>query len=160
MDIEVAAARWSLDHLKCHQLPQIAYEWLQAGLDTPALRVLAGEHDPIMSEVGPLFVRVLEELDVAIPAPPQAARQLARRVAQEITRSSKSPYEGAREIWMLQIDQQSAGLPLIFCGLASEYEDFSDDFHQKHYGEEHCSRVLRDIDQAIIKQANKLLALE
>ena len=52
MKTEIAAARWSLGYLRSEEIPQIALVWLESGLDSPTMRVLAGEMNPIMSESG------------------------------------------------------------------------------------------------------------
>jgi hypothetical protein len=156
METEIVAARWSLGYLGSEQLPQIALAWLEAGMDSPTMRVLAGEPEPVMSEVGPIFEQMLAELNIQVPSQSVAAVRLARRAAQEISNGTKSPYVGAREIWMLSLDCQEANIPIIFTGLASEYEDFADYQHRKYYGEEHCNRVLKEIETQIIEEADKL----
>ena len=110
-----------------------------------------------MSEVGPMFEQMLEELNISVPSQPQAAARLARHIAQEISDGIKSPYAGAREIWSLSLDCKTANIPQIFIGLASEYEDFGDHQHLKYYGDEHCQRVLKEIEARIIEEARKLL---
>jgi hypothetical protein len=158
METEIAAAHWSLGYLRSEQLPQIALTWLQAGFDSPAMRILAGESKPIMSEVGPLFERVLADLSIQVPSQPVAAMRLARNIAQAILSGCKPPYAGAKEIWSLSLDCEEANLPSVFGGLASEYEDFENYQHLKYYGEEHCKRVLKETESQIVEEARKLLA--
>jgi hypothetical protein len=157
METKLAAVLWSLNDLGSEQLPQIASAWLEKGLSSPSMLILAGESQTIMSEVGPIFERMLMELDIEIPSHTDAAILLSKNIAQEIVDGRKSPYTGAREIWMLSIDYPTI-IPTEFTGLASEHEDFRDDYHQKYYGEEHCKQVVREIEERIINEANKFLA--
>ena len=76
METVIAAAYWSLGYLRSEQLPQIASAWMEAGLDSPTMRVLAGESQPIMSEVGPMYAQMLAELNIEVPTQPEAVKQL------------------------------------------------------------------------------------
>jgi hypothetical protein len=158
METKLAAALWSLNDLGSEQLPGIACGWLENGISSPTLKILAGESQPIMSEVEPMFERVLQELNIDIPTQREATILLSKIIAQEIVDGKKSPYTGAREIWMLSTDCEAANVPLIFAGLASEHEDFHDFQNEKYYGKEHCQQVIRDIEHRIIDEARKLLA--
>lgn len=153
----MAAALWSLNYLGSEQLPEIAAAWLAQGLSSPTMNILAGESQPLMSEVGPMFQRVLHELNVNIPSQAEAAELLSKTIAQEIVDGKKSLNVGAEEIWSLATDWKSASIPLVFAGLASEHEDFRDYQHQKYYGEKYCQQVLKDIEQRIVDEARKLL---
>ena len=158
MKTKIAAALWSLNYLGSEQLPEIAAAWLEQGLSSPTMNILAGESQPMMSEVGPMFQRVLHELNVNIPSQAEAAGLLSKTIAQEIVDGKKSPNVGAEKIWSLATDWEDANIPLAFAGLASEHEDFRDYQHQKYYGEEYCKKVLWEIEQQIINDARKLLA--
>ncbi len=72
MNPKQTVALWALNRIYSEQLPQIALQWLELGLDSPTLRILAGERNPIMSEVGPMFEAVLEELEFVVPTPREA----------------------------------------------------------------------------------------
>jgi hypothetical protein len=160
MDTKLAAARWSLGYLSSEDLPQIALVWLQAGLDSPTTRILAADSQPIMSEVGPMFERVLAEHGIQVPTPALATIQLAQHVAHEIIVGIKAPHVGASEIAVLSRDNQEANLPLTFAGLASEYEDFDDVQHLKYYGEAKCRKVRQEIETQSVEEARKLLEME
>jgi len=157
MKTKMAAALWSLNYLGSEQLPEIAAAWLEQGLSSPTMNILAGESQPMMSEVGPMFERILHELNIDIPTPREAIILLSKIIAQEIVDCKKSPYTGAREIWMLSIDCEEANLPLIFVGLASEYEDFHDAYHQIFYRKKKSQKVIKDIERQIIEEARKWL---
>ena len=84
--------------------------------------------------------------------------QLTRLIAQEILDGSKSPYTGAMEISAISSDYKQANIPLVFVGLASEYGEFGDYQHLAYYGKEHCDRVLEEIENQILEEAQKLTA--
>jgi hypothetical protein len=160
MDTKLAAARWSLGYLSSKDLPQIALAWLEAGIDSPTTRALAGDSQPIMSEVGPLFEHVFAEHNIPIPAPAVAALQLSQHIAHEVVVGIKAPHVGASEIAVISRDNQEANLPLAFAGLASEYEDFDDAQHAKYYGAARCEEVRQEIEAQIVEEARKLLEVK
>ena len=157
METELAAANWNLGYLASEELPRIALAWLSTGLDSPSLRILAGESQPIMSEVGPMFERALQELNIPTPSPAEATMQIARHIAHEIVTGFRTPYAGAKEIWRLSSSCGTVDTLLAFVGQASDYEDFNDYQHLKYYGEEHCKKVVKEIEAEIIEEAHKLI---
>jgi hypothetical protein len=123
--LDVARARLALGTLQSGALPDVAAELLEAGQDTPSLRVLAGSVQPVMSDVGPVFEHALRELGLAPLDKQQALRVLMRRHAHAILSGEVEPYEGARLIWddisheYEPFDEISA-----FVGAASQIEDY------------------------------------
>lgn len=164
MDLEIAAAYWSLGMLTSNKLPEIATAALLEGLDSPSLRILAGEYDPIMAEVGPLFERALRELGVLVPEPFEAGMRVAGYIGQRIISGEVSPYEGAREIWRMYnhveaVDEHGIFKPLLkFIGAASEYEDFLSPGNEKFYGKERCEEIRQKIEADIVGYAKELIA--
>ena len=147
---------WALGRLPSEQLPQVATDWLAEGLDSPSLRQLAGAGSPVMSEVGPLFEKVLAELKIATPKKEEALMFLARLYAQQIIEGAVSPYDGARKIWWEvanAFDKRSQVL-LAFVGAASELEDLpertlKDGYDRKIYA--------RELEATIVSRACELL---
>ena len=87
----------------------------------------------------------LHESGIRIPSPAAAGLAFAHRIADDITRGTITPYDGAKQIWAkiyTRLPELSVLTP--FVGYASEYEDdggASDDY----------SRM-------IIEESKKLLA--
>jgi len=158
MDTKLLAAYWSLGQLKSEALPRIAQEALEEGLDSPSVRMLAGEQNPIMSDAGPVFEQVLIELSVAIPQRREAAIRIAKHHAEAIVSGRISAIEGARRIigeayhYCDELNEL-----LAFVGLEDQHEEFSDEFHRNHYGEEYCRNVLIETEEAIIQEATNLI---
>lgn len=68
MEINLAAAYWSLDEFRSWDLPQIACEALQQGFDSPGLRMFARERDATMATAGPMFEAAIREIGIPIPS--------------------------------------------------------------------------------------------
>ena len=125
-------------------MPAIACEALADGFDSPSLTALAGEIEPVMSSIGPLFEAALRELGIPVPTKREAAIRIARSVAVRIVSGELAPYEGARRIWQqVELPLQEAGEVNVFLDLASEYPD--DESGQSEY------------DTAIIEESRKLV---
>lgn len=122
--LDVVAAKWVLGLIPSEALPQIAVDALEAGFDTPSLRRLAGEMHPVLAETGPLFEEVLEELRTAIPDKSRAALVIAKAYATQIVDGTLSPYDGACEIWRIELAVEGLMLELgPFVYWASEWQD-------------------------------------
>ena len=139
LDLSDAAAFWQLELLPSEDLPPIAANALEKGLDSPSLRILAGEMEKVASIVGPLFLAALRELGIPLPDPASAQMTAARFYARKIVDGSLSPYEGAYCIWWeianeaypTKEESEIWNRLRVFVGLASEYE--GNPRHQKEY---------------------------
>jgi hypothetical protein len=58
------AIDWALQQLDYAELPDVAAKLLQAGVDSPATRQLAGLDQPVFWSANPLFERMMKELSV------------------------------------------------------------------------------------------------
>jgi hypothetical protein len=79
-------------------LPHAAVMALEHGLDSPALRRLAGQGPQTDDQLSPLFQRAVTELALLVDDRPTAAKYLASRLSQQIAEGSLEPLEGARQI--------------------------------------------------------------
>ncbi len=160
MNPKIIAARWALGQLPSEQLPRIALQWLEAGWDSPTLRILAGETNPIMSEVGPMFNDVLEELNISLPTSTEAVARLVSEVAQQIVDGAVTPYDGASQIYDLHISYAGVSGVDFSCAigyLAIQYEDFLEFQNRVYYGEEHCQRVREELEAQMQVEVHKLI---
>lgn len=99
MDIRLAAAYVKLGQMwqiPREDLPGIAMKAVQAGMDSPALSILAGETEPHWSEAYALLERAIYELGLVFPTRREAALYVAWHYAQVIYRQS-APTEYAAE---------------------------------------------------------------
>jgi hypothetical protein len=150
---------WSLRRLRSDELPQVAAEWLADGLDSAALRELAGISSPEMSEVGPLFEKAASQLQMTIPEKEEALAFLARHYAQQIVDGALSPYDGARRIWWQVSNELDAPSQLLlsFVGAASEIEDLPERSLQDGYDRK---KYAGELEAMIIASARELLKTE
>jgi hypothetical protein len=102
---EVAAGRTFPE-----DLPMAAALALARGIDSPALRELAGlGRRSDTAELRSMFVHALEQLKIALPSPDQAARRDLHRLAQEFVAGERTPHEIARSCdpaaaWMSNVE--------------------------------------------------------
>jgi hypothetical protein len=128
MNFHLLAAKYRLDLLPLSVLPQVAVEALQMGVDTPSLRLLAGESGSENDESQNLFEKSLKELGVEIPNQDEAGMIVSKSIAQEVLDGEIGPYDGARRIWSdVYIHNPSLKSLRGFVGLASELEDHPED---------------------------------
>jgi len=128
LDVEQLAARWVLEAIPSCELPAAAVQALSDGHDGPSLRQLAGEINPIRSDVSLLVECALVELGAPKLSRRDAALVLASRLAARIVDGSQPPYDGARQIWRLRNDVPELDHefdPFIYW--ASEFEEASDE---------------------------------
>lgn len=91
-------------------LPMAAALALARGVDSPALRELAGlGRRSDTAELHSLFERALDELGVPLPSPEQAARRDLHRLARDFVAGRSTPRDVARaccvaETWMNQVE--------------------------------------------------------
>ncbi len=122
-----AAARFVLRMISSDELPDIAVQALSEECNSPSLRRMAVLGATDLSIDGPrLFQSALLELGIPLPSQADAAKRLAREVAEQIVRGECPEYEGAKQIWSL-CDRAGRALaghdldPFIYA--ASEWED-------------------------------------
>jgi len=98
-----AEARIALNLISSTDMPKLAWDALEAGLDGPAIRHLAALEFPTFFQVRELLPAVMEELHLANLSKGQAALQLAKMGAQEILRTESDPLLHVRDFEQLWI---------------------------------------------------------
>ncbi|HEY2794762.1 MAG TPA: hypothetical protein VGJ28_20545, partial [Micromonosporaceae bacterium] len=114
--LEVAAWRLAIGDLPSEDLPAIATEALLGGLDSPALRVLAGQSRYDVRDSADLFRAALDELRIELPDADSAHWQLARRIAGDIVAGRITSARGAAELWITYTAVRDSGDLRIFAG--------------------------------------------
>lgn len=146
-------------------LVDFACKTLENETKSEVLVTLAGEINPVMAVVGPLFERAIEELGVAKPTKLQAQLIVAHFYARSIKNGSLTPYEGACKIWwdISNEIENPADILLAFVGAASEIEDLPERYKNGSYDptsniEEYKKRIFEAADKLLnIKDPAKLL---
>jgi hypothetical protein len=143
----LAAWQLVLGELPSEALPRLATDARMRGVDSPALRELAGQSADDVRASQDLFRTVIVELGLPTLNQAEAARALARAVAEDIIAGELSPAAGAQWIWRSAYHRvEEEGDLRIFVGLASELED---------HPEDHTA-----IEAQIVAAARELLARE
>lgn len=128
--IEVAACRLVTGELPAESLPQLATDALVDGLDSPSLRLLAGQAPGDVRDSRDLFEQVLDELAIEIPDVDAAHWRLVTRAATDIVARRVDPVRGAGAMWDAYVDVRDSGDLRIFVGLLSELDDHPGDRQQ------------------------------
>ena len=124
MGVQEAIRLFVLGQLLADDLPGVAWQALDEGYDSPALRQLAGAMGCDVQENRAIFLKALDELELTLPEPTEAALAFAKAFASEILAGTISPYEGAKRIWLDVYNRFPEMTELrVFVGLASEFED-------------------------------------
>ncbi|MFH0727106.1 MAG: hypothetical protein V2B19_12300 [Pseudomonadota bacterium] len=103
MDIHLAQALWILDLLAIDHLPEVALDALEVGLDTPALRMLAGLVSNEVEDAPQIFTQALKELGLPMLSRRDAACIYAISVSKQILNGELSPQDGADKLWEASI---------------------------------------------------------
>lgn len=102
-DREQIEARLALDLIPSADMPQIAQDALEAGLDGPATLRLAILERPTYFQVAEVLPRVLNELGLAQITIGEAAFRVAKETAREILRNGDDPLRHARAFELLWV---------------------------------------------------------
>jgi hypothetical protein len=94
------AAEWVRGDLHSEDMPAIAIELLESGLDTPAIRRLAGEmHVASSADVEPIISRMFRELAIPYPiSESQAFLIYSRQVAREVIHGKRNAWAAASHL--------------------------------------------------------------
>jgi hypothetical protein len=107
-DRELIEAKLALDLIASADMPKIAWDALEAGLDGPAIRRLAALEKPTYFEVAEVLPRASAEMGLAKLSTGEAALRVARRRAKEILDNGEDPLRHTRDFAALWI---RAGYP-------------------------------------------------
>lgn len=102
-DRDQIEARLALDLIASADMPQIAWDALEAGLDGPATRRLAVLEHPTYFEVAEVLPRVKQELGLTQITVGQAALRVAKQIARELLLSGDDPVRKVRTFELLWV---------------------------------------------------------
>lgn len=112
-DRELAEARLALNLISSDEMPKLAWDALEAGLDGPAMRRLAALQRPTFFEVNDVLAKAMDEMQLKPITALEAARRLAKSIAQEILKSGGDPLDHTGRLEALWI---RAGYPVELSG--------------------------------------------
>ena len=101
-------ARLALNLIGSVDMPQIAWDAMEAGLDGPAIRRLAALVHPTYFEVAEVMPRVMQELELSHITIGEAALRIAKGLAREILGKGEDPLRHLRTFEALWIRSEYA----------------------------------------------------
>jgi hypothetical protein len=120
-DRKIIEARLALDLIASADMPSIAWDAWEAGVDGgPATRRLGALERPTYFELSEVLPRAMEELGLSQISRDEAALRIAVRIAKEILESGDDPLRHLRDFESLWI---RAGYPHEISGLGTLYDD-------------------------------------
>jgi hypothetical protein len=102
-DRDQIEAKLALDLIASADMPQVALDALEAGLDGPATRRLAILQHPTYFEVAEVLPRVRQELGLTQITIGQAALRVAKQIAREFLLTSDDPLRQVRIFELLWV---------------------------------------------------------
>jgi hypothetical protein len=102
-DRNLLEAKLALNLIASRDMPTVAWDALEAGLDGGATRRLAALEHPTYFEVAEVLPHVLLELGLSTISIREAALRMAARMAQDILHSGVDPLPHLRELERLWI---------------------------------------------------------
>jgi hypothetical protein len=102
-DRRTIEARLSLNLIASSDMPKVAWDALEAGLDGPGIRRLAALDSPTYFEVRDVLPRAMKEMGLVKLTPNDAALRLAKNRAKEILDRGEDPLKHTREFERLWI---------------------------------------------------------
>jgi hypothetical protein len=103
-DPELVEAQLALRRIGTTDMPKLAWEALEAGLDGPATRRLAALRFPTFFEVREILPKVMQEWQITQIPKGQAALRLAKRRAREILQSNDDPLKHADDFYQMWVE--------------------------------------------------------
>jgi hypothetical protein len=119
-DRELIEAKLALNLIASADMPKIAWDALEAGLDGPGIRRLAALEQPTAFELAEVLPRASEEMGLSKLSTGEAALRVARRHATEILKSGDDPLRHTRDFENLWVQ---AGYPSEIASVGNLYDD-------------------------------------
>ena len=100
LSLEIVAAGWVCRDIGTNEMPGIAADLLEAGVDSPALRRLAEKTKVIRStDLDELVAQAFRELEIPNPLPKREMRLvMTRQIAREVIAGQRDPIEAAAHL--------------------------------------------------------------
>jgi hypothetical protein len=119
-------AQLALNRICTTDMPALACEALEAGLDGPAIRRLAALEFPTFFEVREVLPQAMKEMDLACLTKTEAAVRLSRLRAREILEAGSDPLYQLRDFGLLWHDAD-------YCRELKDYGSLDDEVDAARY---------------------------
>jgi predicted phosphatase len=121
-DPKTTEAQLALNLISSADMPKLAWEALEAGLDGPAIRRLAALEFPTAFQIREVLPHAMKEMHLAKLSESEAAIRLAKIRAQAIVRSDLDPFKHLRDFEQLWIQTD-------YCRELQDYGNLDDEVH-------------------------------
>jgi len=125
-DLNLVEAQLALNLIGTTDLPKLAWDALEAGLDGPATRRLAALRFATIFEVREVLPKAMQEWQIAELPPAQAAVRLAKHRARQILQTNDDPLKHTGDF--AQIWRETD-----YCAELSDYGDLDDEVYVARY---------------------------
>ena len=119
---KIAEAQLALNLISATEIPKLAWDALESGLDGPAIRRLAAMDLPTSFQIAEAMGPAMAELGLTKISASEAAVRLAKHRAQEILRANSDPMKHLRDFEHLWIESD-------YCAELSEYGNLVDEVY-------------------------------
>ncbi len=119
-DPKTTEAQLALNLISAVDMPKLAWEALEAGLDGPAIRRLAALEFPTAFQIREVLPQAMEEMRLTKLTETEAALRLAKIRAQLIVRSNLDPFQHLRDFEHLWIQTD-------YCRELQDYGNLDDE---------------------------------
>jgi hypothetical protein len=128
-DLNLVEAQLALNLIGTTDLPKLAWDALEAGLDGPATRRLAALRFPAIFEVREVLPEAMQEWQIAELPPAQAAVRLAKHRARQILQANDDPLKHAQDFKHIWLEAD-------YCSELADYGNLADEVYvAKHSGQ-------------------------
>jgi hypothetical protein len=118
----VAEARLALNLIASTDMLRLAWDAMEAGLDGPAIRLLAAFEFPTFFQVQEVLPQAMQEMGLANMQKGDAALLRAKKRAQEIVGNNSDPFKHLRDFEHLYVETD-------YCGELQDYGSLDDEVH-------------------------------
>jgi hypothetical protein len=145
----IIEAKLALNLISSTEMPAVAWDALEAGLDGPAIRRLAALEFPTFFEVSEVLPRAMGEMHLLILDEGKAALRLARVRAQEILKTNADPFKHVGDFYHLWIQSH-------YCRELQDYGNLDDEV----YVAGATGQTEQDVREWLLDRLKKLAATE
>lgn len=124
MDLKFAQALYRCNMLSGDDLPRLALQLIEHGADNSTVCELACLYRPALRDAGPMFERIMRELDIPELALAEARQVAAAGIAKRIAAGTVRPDVGARHLRDLYWDMGNPESLQTFWELQFYYDDY------------------------------------
>ena len=142
----VVEAQLALNLISSTDMPRLAWDALEAGLDGPALRRIAALEFPTFFLIQELLPRAMGEMHLAKLDKAEAALRMAKLRAQEILATNSDPFKHVQDFEHLWIEAD-------YCRELQEYGNLHDEVYVVRYMGQHDQEIRAWVTERLRKLA-------